>query len=49
MSLLQLFYNHAHHWGVPHRPFQDDKLMQTCYACGAQREVKISFPHSNFK
>jgi hypothetical protein len=46
MKLFELFTNHSHHWGVPHRPFDDNRLMQTCYECGAERFVKVSFPPS---
>jgi hypothetical protein len=47
MKLLELFTNHSHYWGVPHRAFRDDKLIQTCYECSAQREVKVRFPLAN--
>ena len=47
VKLLELFYNHSHHWGVPHRPFQDNRLRQTCYECGAERLVRVSFPQAN--
>jgi hypothetical protein len=41
MRLLAFFRNHTHYWGVPHPRNTDDKLVQTCYECGAEREVKI--------
>lgn len=47
MKLLELFTNHSHHWGVPHRPFTDNRLMQTCYECGAERMVRVRFPQAN--
>jgi hypothetical protein len=47
MNLIKLFTNHSHYWGVPHKSFSADKLVQTCYECSAQREVKVSFPLSN--
>jgi hypothetical protein len=47
MKLLEIFTNHSHYWGVPHRSLRDDRLIQTCYECSAQREVKVSFPHSD--
>lgn len=46
MKLFEHLYNHSHHWGVPHRPFRDSLLLQTCYECGAQRKVKVSFPYT---
>jgi hypothetical protein len=47
MRLLELFTSHLHYWGVPHRPFRDNRLVQTCYQCSAQRVVRVSFPDSN--
>lgn len=47
MRLLELFYNHAHYWGVPHPRSTDDRLIQTCYECGAEREVKAQLYQSN--
>lgn len=41
MNLMAFFKNHAHYWGVPHPRANDDRLVQTCYECGAEREVKI--------
>jgi hypothetical protein len=41
MRILAFFRNHTHYWGVPHPRNTDDKLVQTCYECGAEREVKI--------
>jgi hypothetical protein len=41
MRLLEMFYNHSHYWGVPHPRSADDKLIQVCYECGAEREVKV--------
>ena len=41
MGILALFRNHNHYWGVPHPRTSDNRLVQTCYECGAEREVKI--------
>jgi len=41
MGLLAFLRNHAHYWGVPHPRALDNRLVQTCYECGAEREVKI--------
>lgn len=41
MRLLALLRNHAHYWGIPHPRATDNKLIQTCYECGAERQVKI--------
>ena len=41
MKLLAFLRNHAHYWGVPHARALDNRLVQTCYECGAEREVKI--------
>lgn len=41
MKILAFFRNHAHYWGIPHPRSADDRLVQTCYECGAERVVKI--------
>jgi hypothetical protein len=41
MNLLAFLRNHQHYWGVPHPRTADDRLVQTCYECGAEREIKI--------
>jgi hypothetical protein len=41
MKILAFFRNHAHYWGIPHPRSADNRLVQTCYECGAEREVKI--------
>jgi hypothetical protein len=41
MRLLAFLRNHAHYWGIPHPRNLDDRLVQTCYECGAERIVKI--------
>ena len=41
MTILAFLRNHAHYWGVPHPRPNDNRLVQTCYECGAERVVKI--------
>ena len=41
MKLLAFLRNHAHYWGIPHPRALDNRLVQTCYECGAEREIKI--------
>lgn len=41
MRILALFRNHSHYWGIPHPRTGDNRLVQTCYECGAEREIKI--------
>ena len=41
MKLLAFLRNHAHYWGVPHTRSTDNRFIQICYECGAEREVKI--------
>lgn len=41
MSILAFLRNHQHYWGIPHPRTTDDRLIQTCYECSAEREVKI--------
>ena len=47
MRLLEMFYNHSHYWGVPHPRSADDKIVQVCYECGAEREVKVQLRQSD--
>ena len=47
MRLLEMFYNHSHYWGVPHPRSTDDKIVQVCYECGAEREVKVQLRQSD--
>lgn len=42
MSILSFFTNHSHYWGIPHERPADNRLIQTCYECGAEREIKIN-------
>lgn len=41
MKLLAFLRNHAHYWGIPHSRSTDNRLIQICYECGAERQVKI--------
>lgn len=41
MNLLSLLSNHTHYWGVPHERHADERLIQTCYGCGKERELKV--------
>jgi hypothetical protein len=41
MKLLALLGNHTHYWGVPHTRLSDDKLVMTCYECGAEQQLRI--------
>ena len=46
MNLRSIFNYHSHYWGVPHPREIDDCLVQTCYECGAEREVKMELRES---
>lgn len=39
--MLSLLTNHNHYWGIPHERVTDRRLIQTCYECGAERELKV--------
>ncbi len=41
MSILSLLTNHRHYWGIPHERPADKRLIQTCYECGREREIKV--------
>jgi hypothetical protein len=41
MNIRSLLTNHTHYWGVPHERGSDKRLVQTCYECSAEREIKI--------
>ena len=47
MKLLAFLRNHSHYWGVPHTRITDNRLIQVCYECGAEREVKIELRPSS--
>jgi hypothetical protein len=40
MRLSELFSNHSPYWGVPRPRALDNDLIQTCYECGRERDVK---------
>lgn len=42
MGILAFLTNHYHYWGVPHERPSDQRLIQICYECGAEREIKIN-------
>jgi hypothetical protein len=41
MNILSLLTNHYHYWGIPHERPRDKRMVQTCYECGAERELKV--------
>jgi hypothetical protein len=41
MNIISLLTNHTHYWGIPHERPSDKRLIQTCYECGAEREIKV--------
>lgn len=41
MSIFTILSNHTHYWGIPHERPSDKRLIQICYECGAERELKI--------
>ncbi len=47
MKLMSFLRNHSHYWGIPHPRTDDNRLVQTCYECGAEREVKIELRPSS--
>ncbi|MEW6212921.1 MAG: hypothetical protein AB1631_31650 [Acidobacteriota bacterium] len=48
MSLLNFLTSHTHYWGVPHARTSDNRLIQVCYECGAERLVKIELRPSPY-
>lgn len=42
MDITGFLINHRHYWGIPHSRDVDDRIVQTCYECGAESEVKIN-------
>lgn len=40
--LKRLFEIHSHYFGVPYPRALDHRLVQTCYSCGKEREVKVA-------
>ena len=49
MKILAFLRNHEHYWGVPHPRSTDNRLIQTCYECGAERRIKIELRPSAFE
>jgi hypothetical protein len=41
MNILSLLTNHTHYWGLPHERPSDNRLIQICYECGAERVLKV--------
>jgi hypothetical protein len=41
MNIISLLSYHKHYWGIPHERDADKRLIQTCYECGAEREIKV--------
>jgi len=48
MKILAFLRNHAHYWGIPHTRPSDNRLIQTCYECGAERQMTIELRPSPF-
>ena len=48
MGILAFLNNHKHYWGIPHARDIDSRIVQTCYECGAEREVKVDLRPSQF-
>jgi len=42
MDIFLFLSNHSHYWGVPHERTSDKRLIQTCYECGAEREITVN-------
>jgi hypothetical protein len=42
MNILSLVTGHKHYWGIPRVGGTDERLIQICYECGAQRRVKAN-------
>jgi hypothetical protein len=40
MSIRDWFY-HRHYWGIPHRRLTDNRMIQICYECGKEREIRM--------
>ena len=40
MSIRDWFY-HRHYWGIPHRRVTDNRMIQICYECGKEREIRM--------
>jgi hypothetical protein len=42
VNIMSFLSNHRHYWGIPHDRPSDHRLIQTCYECGAEREIKVN-------
>jgi hypothetical protein len=49
MSIISLLSYHKHYWGIPHERDADERLIQTCYECGAERVMKVDLRPSPIK
>lgn len=50
MNIMSLLTYHYHYWGIPHERVSDSRLIQTCYECGAERELKVDLrPHRIYR
>lgn len=47
MNILSLITGHEHYWGVPHQRASDQRLIQTCYECGTDRQIKADLQPSS--
>ena len=45
--ISSLLKGHKHYWGVPHERELDRRMIQTCYECSAEREIRIDL-HPSF-
>jgi hypothetical protein len=45
MSILDFLY-HRHYWSLPHRRDSDNRIIQTCYDCGRERQSPLIVPTS---
>lgn len=41
MRIRHWFSSHKHYWGIPYHRREDQRLVQTCYECGKERELDI--------
>lgn len=41
MGIISLLTYHKHYWGIPHARDANKPLIQICYECGAEREMKV--------
>jgi hypothetical protein len=48
IDILTFLNNHKHSSGIPHARDIDSRIVQPCYECGAEREVKFDLRPSPF-